>query len=123
MRGVSPIHIEYLKNMNVGASLTVAVILNGDLWGLIACHHYQPKFINYHQRQSCKFLAQVFSNKLALKESNTFLENINSSEKIRKQLLIQMNSISNFTQALTKFSPKFTDLINCSGGALFNENE
>ena len=123
LRGVSPIHIEYLKNMNVGASLTVAVILNGDLWGLIACHHYQPKFINYHQRQSCKFLAQVFSNKLALKESNTFLENINSSEKIRKQLLIQMNSISNFTQALTKFSPKFTDLINCSGGALFNENE
>ncbi len=121
LRGVSPIHIEYLKNMNVGASLTAAVILNGELWGLIACHHYQPKFINYHQRQSCKFLAQVFSNKLALKESNTFLEKMNSSEKIRKKLLIQMNSIDDSTQALSKFTPKFTDLIGCSGGAIYNE--
>ena len=121
IRGVSPIHIEYLKNMKVGASLTAAVILNGDLWGLIACHHYSPKFINYHQRQSCKFLAEVFSNKLALKESKNFIENINSSEKIRKQLLIQMNSIQDSVEALTNYKPKFTDLIECSGGAIFNE--
>ena len=123
LRGVSPIHIEYLKNMNVGASLTAAIILNGELWGLIACHHYQPKFINYHQRQSCKFLVQVFSNKLALKETNTFLEKMNSSEEIRKKLLIQMNSIDNNTEALSKFTPKFTDLISCSGGAIYNENQ
>ncbi|HIO27375.1 MAG TPA: GAF domain-containing protein, partial [Flavobacteriaceae bacterium] len=121
LRAVSPIHIEYLKNMNVGASLTAAVILNGKLWGLIACHHYSAKFINFHQRQSCKFLAQVFSNKLALKESKNFIEHINSSEKIRKQLLIQMNSVNDSTQALIGFNPKFTDLIECSGGAIYND--
>src|SRR5690606_17389520 len=55
LRGVSPIHIEYLKNMGVGASLTAAIVIKGKLWGLLACHHYSPKYINYYQRQSVKF--------------------------------------------------------------------
>ncbi|MBW2961751.1 ATP-binding protein [Mesonia aestuariivivens] len=123
LRGVSPIHIEYLKNMNVGASLTVAIILNGKLWGLIACHHYSTKFINYHQRQSCKFLAQVFSNKLALRTSNNFLDKIHLSEKIRKELILQLDYISNFDQALSLYKPNFTDIIESTGGAIYNNEK
>ncbi|SHI34102.1 multi-sensor signal transduction histidine kinase [Mesonia phycicola] len=118
LRGVSPIHIEYLTNMKVGASLTSAIILNGKLWGLIACHHYQPKFINYHQRQSCKFLSQILANKLALKTSNTFLEKINSSEEIRKKLLNQIDHSKSIKNALTQQSIKFTDILDCHGGAV-----
>jgi len=40
LRSVSPIHIEYLKNMGVGASLSISIIVDGKLWGLFACHHY-----------------------------------------------------------------------------------
>ena len=123
LRAVSPIHIEYLQNMKVGASLTAAIILNGELWGLIACHHYSPKFINYHQRQSCLFLTQVFSNKLALKTTKTFLENTSKSGEIRKQLVLQMTSIRNIEDALYRFDPKFTDIIECSGGALIMNDE
>ncbi|WP_121665503.1 ATP-binding protein [Mesonia aquimarina] len=119
IRGVSPIHIEYLKNMKVSASLTAAVVLNGKLWGLLACHHNTPKFVSYHQRQSCKFLTQVFSNKLALKTTNTFLEKIAYSENIRKKLMIQMRSMDQISRALCKFKPKFTDLIECGGGAVY----
>ncbi|MCL6218863.1 ATP-binding protein [Zunongwangia pacifica] len=123
LRAVSPIHIEYLKNMKVGASLTAAIVLNGQLWGLVACHHYLPKFITYHQRQSCLFLTQVFSNKLAVKTANTFLENISKSDEVRKKLVLQMTSIRNIADALYRFDPKFTDIIECSGGALVMDNE
>ncbi|MDT0644684.1 ATP-binding protein [Zunongwangia sp. F363] len=123
LRGVSPIHIEYLQNMKVGASLTAAIILNGKLWGLLACHHNSPKFINYHQRQSCKFLTQVLSNKLALKNTNTFLKKIKESEKIRKELVMQMNSIADIVAALVKYKPRFTDLIECSGGAIYRNGK
>ena len=123
LRAVSPIHIEYLQNMKVGASLTAAIVLNGELWGLVACHHYSPKFINYHQRQSCLFLTQVFSNKLALKTTKTFLENTSKSDEVRKKLVLQMTSIRSIEDALYRFDPKFTDIIECSGGALVMDGE
>ncbi|WP_034888254.1 ATP-binding protein [Gillisia sp. Hel_I_29] len=118
LRAVSPIHIEYLQNMGVGASLTAAIVLNGELWGLLACHHYSPKFINYNQRQSCKFLTQVFSNKLALRTSNVFIEKMAYSEDIRKKLVLQMSSIKHLNDAICKFEPNFTNIVECSGGAL-----
>ncbi|MDT0647570.1 ATP-binding protein [Zunongwangia sp. F260] len=123
LRGVSPIHIEYLKNMKVGASLTAAIILNGKLWGLLACHHYSPKFVNYHQRQSCKFLTQVFSNKLALKTSNTFLRNITKSEEIRKELVSYMTANSDFIEAITANTSRFTDIVDCEGGAIYSNGK
>ena len=123
LRAVSPIHIEYLQNMKVGASLTAAIVLNGELWGLLACHHYSPKFINYNQRQSCKFLTQVFSNKLALRTSNVFIEQVAKSEDVRKKLVLQMASIKNISEALTRFQPKFTDIVECTGGALIYDEK
>ncbi len=123
LRGVSPIHIEYLQNMKVGASLTAAIILEGELWGLLACHHYSPKFINYHQRQTCKFLTQIFSNSLSVKTTKLFLNNMEASEVIRKELVLQMEYISNLKDALLNFHPKFTDIIACSGGAFYQDGK
>ena len=121
LRSVSPIHIEYLQNMKVGASLTAAIVLEGELWGLLACHHYSPKFINYHQRQTCKFLTQVFSNSLSVRTSKTFLDKFSASEYVRKKLVLQLESIANIREALIKFSPKFTDIIECTGGAIYQD--
>ncbi|MGL5062993.1 MAG: GAF domain-containing protein, partial [Microcoleus sp.] len=47
LRSVSPIHIEYLKNMGVAASMSISLIKDRELWGLIACHNYTPKYLNY----------------------------------------------------------------------------
>lgn len=118
LRGVSPIHIEYLQNMQVGASLTAALISNGKLWGLLACHHYDAKFINYYQRQSCEFLIQIFSNELSLKESNLFLKKINQQSRVRNQLLEQIHSSGSIKKGLSEYNQKFTRLVDCCGGAI-----
>ena len=39
LRSVSPVHIEYLKNMAVEASMSISIVVGDRLWGLIACHH------------------------------------------------------------------------------------
>lgn len=59
LRSVFPCHIEYLHNMGVGASLTISLIKDGKLWGLIACHHQTPKYVSYELRKACEFLGQV----------------------------------------------------------------
>ncbi|APU66774.1 ATP-binding protein [Christiangramia flava] len=118
LRGVSPIHIEYLQNMKVGASLTAALISNGKLWGLLACHHYSARFINYYQRQTCEFLIQIFSNELSLKESNLFLKQIDEQAAVREQLLKQVHSAGSIRKGLSEGEARFTDVMDCCGGAI-----
>lgn len=61
LRSVSPIHIEYLRNMKVGASMSISIIAGGELWGLIACHHSSSKCVPANVRAAAELLGQVFS--------------------------------------------------------------
>ncbi len=60
-RAVSPVHIEYLKNMGVGASLSISIIVDGALWGLIACHNRTPRLPDYGRRTAVELFGQIFS--------------------------------------------------------------
>ena len=66
LRAVSPIHIEYLKNMGVRASLSISIVIRGKLWGLFACHHYSPQVLPYSLRTTAELFAQLFSLQLDL---------------------------------------------------------
>ncbi|MFN0262977.1 HWE histidine kinase domain-containing protein [Tepidamorphus sp. 3E244] len=61
LRSVSPIHLEYLRNMGVGASVSLSIVVHGRLWGLIACHHRQPKVLDQTVRNSMVLFAQMLS--------------------------------------------------------------
>ena len=67
-RAVSPIHIEYLRNMGVGASLSISIIVEGRLWGLFACHHYAPRLPTFAQRSAAELFGQIFSMMLESRE-------------------------------------------------------
>lgn len=67
-RAVSPIHIEYLRNMGVGASLSISIIVEGRLWGLFACHHYVPRLPTFAQRSAAELFGQIFSMMLESRE-------------------------------------------------------
>ncbi|MCR6503060.1 GAF domain-containing protein [Shinella sp. CPCC 101442] len=69
LRSVSPIHCEYLRNMGVAASMSISIILDGTLWGLIACHHYSPRALPMAQRVAMEVFGEFFSLHLkSLKE-------------------------------------------------------
>jgi light-regulated signal transduction histidine kinase (bacteriophytochrome) len=64
LRSVSPIHLEYLTNMGVAASMSVSIVIGGKLWGMLACHHNTPRRVAYPVRLACDMLAQVLSSHL-----------------------------------------------------------
>jgi len=68
LRAVSPIHIEYLRNMGVEASLSISIIIGGKLWGLFACHHYKPRLPSFAQRSAAELFGQMFSLMLESRE-------------------------------------------------------
>lgn len=65
LRSVSPIHLEYLRNMGVGASMSISLLREDKLWGLIACHHYSgPHLPPYGTRAAAEFLGSTLSLRL-----------------------------------------------------------
>ncbi|MCO5732847.1 histidine kinase dimerization/phosphoacceptor domain -containing protein [Rhizobium sp. SSA_523] len=68
LRSVSPVHIQYLKNMGVAASASISIVKDGILWGLIACHHSQPRAIPLTTRLGCQALANGLSRQIRAKE-------------------------------------------------------
>lgn len=68
-RSVSPIHVEYLQNMGVDASMSISVVIDDQLWGLFACHHYSARYVPHTLRMACDFLAHTLSFLVAGREA------------------------------------------------------
>lgn len=68
VRAVSPIHLQYLRNMQVAASASVSIIKDGVLWGLVACHHRVPRTLSYLQRKTCELIAASLAQQIGAKE-------------------------------------------------------
>ena len=81
LRSVSPIHIEYLKNMGVRASMSISLLRHGALWGLIACHHYAgPHLPPYGARAAAEFLGSTLSLRMVDQDEG---------DKLRERLAAQ----------------------------------
>ncbi|EYF08317.1 GAF domain-containing protein [Chondromyces apiculatus] len=69
LRGVSALHVEYLANMDVRGSMSLAIVRGDTLWGLIACHHRAPWALPYETRAACSFVASMVSSQITEQES------------------------------------------------------
>ena len=87
LRSVSPIHIEYLKNMGVRASLSISIIVDGKLWGLFACHHYAPRCPTFERRSVSELFAQMFAMRLESRERQATVEFERRARDVSDQLL------------------------------------
>ncbi|WP_316848060.1 GAF domain-containing protein [Pedobacter psychrodurus] len=64
LRGVASVHLEYMQNMNVSASMSIRVLREGKLWGLISCHHIGPNHPNVDMRYIFEWLSVEISNRI-----------------------------------------------------------
>jgi chemotaxis family two-component system sensor kinase Cph1 len=87
LRSVSPVHIEYLKNMGVGASMSVSIVINGRLWGLIACHHMARRLVPYAIRMAADVLAQVIGSTIHSIEARQQSQLVETAAAIRSRLI------------------------------------
>ena len=118
LRSVSPIHLEYLANMGVRASMSISIIDDGALWGLIACHHQSPRYLPYEVRAACEFLGQAFSLQLTAKrdsEDHQYRAQVNA---VGLRLIQQIAEVHPLDYALTAGRPSMLDLIDVGGAAL-----
>ncbi|MDX1462692.1 MAG: ATP-binding protein, partial [Marinirhabdus sp.] len=123
MRGSSPIHIEYLNNMKVGATLNCAIVVDHKLWGLVSCHHYSKKYVDFQRRQSVMLLSEMLSNQLAQQKTAAYLANLKDTSAVRTKLLDHISKDWDIINGLTVFEPTAIDIIKSDGFAICYEGE
>ncbi|MBO0949843.1 ATP-binding protein [Fibrella forsythiae] len=123
LRAVSPVHIEYLKNMGVEASMSISLIYRGELWGLMSCHHYSPRFVDFSSRQAAKFVSQLLSAALEFRkdeEDQTLLRvSLENGKRLHEQLLADENVV----RALTRHATTALALTKATGAVLLFNNQ
>ncbi|WP_454801733.1 ATP-binding protein [Mucilaginibacter phyllosphaerae] len=122
LRAVSPIHIQYLKNMGVQSSFSISLLYKKGLWGLIACHNYSPRFIDYKSRESAKLIGQILSSALEFRQDE---ENQQIQERYKSavdQLSRLMLKDSNIEYALTGHAVTLLNAVDATGAVLIFDN-
>ena len=118
LRSVSPIHREYLRNMEVAATLTISLVIRGKLWGMIACHHGKPWSRPFAVRQDCQFLGQVTAAQIGgCEAAATQTYRFKRTEMLAK-LLEQISATGDFARGLTRRQPNLLDFIESTGAAV-----
>ncbi|GGE54266.1 hypothetical protein GCM10007276_34180 [Agaricicola taiwanensis] len=117
LRSVSPIHIQYLKNMEVAASASISIIKDGLLWGLIACHHHEPRELPLSVRLACQTLASVLSQQIRSKED---AERYKERIRLRTQedaVVSRLGSDRTLNEFFERSGPELAKLLNADGFA------
>lgn len=117
LRSVSPIHLQYLKNMDVGASLSIALQHEGRLWGLIACHHSRALHVPQEERFACELAGRLFSTLIEVKIEEEIAGQKRQLKAVHEQLCDQMKRENDLTAGLTNYNPNILDLVQADGAA------
>ena len=119
LRGASVMYTEYLQNMGVAATLTMPILRDGALWGLIACHHYTPKPLAYPLRSAAEFLAQIASLEIAQAESREHMQYRNHMDAVHLAVLTRAAKDGQLSVA-AHASPSLLDGIQADGVAILH---
>lgn len=123
LRSMSPLHIQYLKNMGVTATLVVSLVLGGRLWGLIAAHHYSPRNLRLPLRAACALLAEVMTTRLAAIENYAHAQVALLVRRLQARLVEATSTEGDWRQALFRHPPSLLQPLEASGAALFHDGE
>jgi two-component system, chemotaxis family, sensor kinase Cph1 len=118
LRGVATVHLEYLTNLNIKASMSLPLIIDDKLWGLISCHNKQPKNPSYEMRSAFELLSNIISAQVSAKEKERAIMRKARLRDIHARILEQMYAGTSFVDGLLKGPVSVLDLLSVSGAAI-----
>ncbi len=119
LRSVSPIHCEYLRNMGVAASMSISIVVGGELWGLIACHHSEPRLVPMAQRVAVEMFGDFFSLQLDTLRQKQKLDSTARARQALDRFLRLATHHGDIRGLLRDNLPEFARLLACDGVGLW----
>ena len=118
LRSVSPLHLEYLRNLGSAATMTISLINDGRLWGMITCHHLSPRLVSYELRDLCEFIGKAFSSLLPTKQLQDGYAYRLGVQARQGQLLEQAITQPDLVSAITEGDVTLAGVFDCGGAAV-----
>ncbi|KQY96478.1 histidine kinase dimerization/phosphoacceptor domain -containing protein [Brevundimonas sp. Root1423] len=123
LRSVSPVHLKYLDNMGVRASASVSIVIDGDLWGLIACHSSRPQLLPFELRMAAVNLARSMARQIKAKgEAELYRERMRLRH-LEDELIGRMPTDRSLMEALTGRTRDLADLVDADGFAVVSDGD
>jgi light-regulated signal transduction histidine kinase (bacteriophytochrome) len=123
LRSVSPVHLEYMRNMRTLASMSVSIVVRGRLWGLVSCHDHDPRHLTYQTRAACEHLGRLLSLQVAAKEDNAEVAERLELRRLTLQLVAHMADSDATLQGLVQEPSLMLRLARASGAAVVLNDE
>ncbi|WP_088280376.1 GAF domain-containing protein [Ideonella sp. A 288] len=123
LRSMSPLHLQYLKNMGVTATVVVSLVREGRLWGLVAAHHYTPRNLRLSVRAACDLLAEVVSTRIAAIENYAHAQVAVLVRRLEQRLIEATSTEGDWRLALLRNPRTLLQPLEATGAALFNDGE
>ncbi|RYB02024.1 HWE histidine kinase domain-containing protein [Lichenibacterium ramalinae] len=121
LRSVSPVHLEYLRNMDSHATLTISLMVGDALWGLIACHHSSPRRISSSTCAAAELFGQIFSLQIEAKEQARELMLTDELRKSHDRLMAAMSAEVSIFDDPARFRDLVVEMIPCDGYGVWSE--
>ena len=123
LRSMSPLHLQYLKNMGVTGTLVVSLVRDGQLWGLIAAHHYSARALSPALRSACDLVAEVATTRIAAIENYAYAQVAILVRRLEQRLVEATSTEGDWRQALFRNPRTLLQPLEATGAALFHDGE
>ncbi|MFN8650865.1 MAG: GAF domain-containing protein [Gemmatimonadales bacterium] len=123
LRSMSPLHLQYLSNMGVRATLVASLTRGEQLWGLIACHHYSPHNVPYEVRAACGILAEMVSTRLSALENMALAQTEMLVRRLEQTIVEALATTGDWRTALFAAPKALLQAVDATGAALVHEGE
>ncbi len=118
LRSFSPVHLEYMRNMNTHASISVSIVVRGKLWGLISCHDHDPRIVPFNTRVVVEHLGHMLSLQIEAKEERAEGEYLAGLRRTMGRLIGAMGEHENFVVGLRAVPQDVLSFARSAGAAI-----
>ncbi|MFT4053950.1 MAG: HWE histidine kinase domain-containing protein [Novosphingobium sp.] len=123
LRSVSPIHCRYLQNMGVRASMSISILIEGELWGLISCHHDSPKKVPLPLRIGAELFGHYFSLQISVAERRAHIVASGVARERLDGILSGLSADETLLEGLREHLDALLELFDCDGVGLWAEDQ
>jgi light-regulated signal transduction histidine kinase (bacteriophytochrome) len=124
LRTISPVHLEYMRNMGVTASLGISLMHEDQLWGLVTCNHESgERFMSYEARAACALVGEVVSSLIGQKERVDLAEQRAGHLAAQAKLVQLVLQDRDVVRGLTGHTPSMLQVMGSIGAATWYKNE
>ncbi len=121
LRSVSPVHLQYMRNMGTLASMSISIVVRGQLWGLVSCHNDSPREVGFQVRTACELLGSVLSLQIEAREAHADTQRLLGLRQHVVQLLSAMADRDSVTDGLLTVPRTFMGFAAATGAAIISE--